>query len=111
MTPSLLPFALYATLLLPVADGVPPLNVEPSCRAAAKMGDSMDATIQSCLRDEREARAKLEKEWAQFPAGVGARCVATTETGGGASYVEVLVCMEMARDAANLERSQGGRGL
>jgi hypothetical protein len=34
--------ALGGTLLLVVADNVPSLNVEPACRAAAKMGDSSE---------------------------------------------------------------------
>jgi hypothetical protein len=111
MPPSLFALAAYATLLLPVSDVVPTLNVEPSCRAAAKMGDSLDATLQSCMRDEREARTKLETEWSQFPADNRARCVATTQTGGTASYVEVLTCLEMARDAAKDEKARGNRGL
>ena len=40
MLPSALPVALGATLLFAVAETVPTLNVEPGCRAAAKMGDS-----------------------------------------------------------------------
>ena len=39
MFPAALVFALGGTLL--IADGVPALNVEPGCRAAAKMGDSL----------------------------------------------------------------------
>ena len=30
------------------------------------------------------------------------RCVTTTETGGDPSYVEVLVCLQMGRDAAQM---------
>jgi hypothetical protein len=110
MFPSALLLALGGTLLLTVADTVPSLNVESGCRAAAKMGDSLslDTTLRQCLADEKGARDELEKQWTQFPAALRQRCVATTETGGDPSYVEVLVCLQMGRDAAQMEKSLGG---
>jgi hypothetical protein len=56
MFPSALVLTLGGTLL--VADGVPALNVEPGCRAAAKMGDSLslDTSLRQCLAG-REKRA------------------------------------------------------
>src|SRR4051812_12778455 len=82
--------ALGGPLLLVVADNVPSLNVEPACRAAAKMGDSLslDTTLRQCLADEKSARDQLEKEWTQFTPTLRQRCVATTQTGGDPSYVE-----------------------
>jgi hypothetical protein len=89
-----------------VADGVPTLDIETGCRAAAKMGDrlSLDESLRQCLSDENSARSELEKQWAQFPLALRQRCVATTETGGDPSYVEVLVCLQMGVDAAQLEK-------
>lgn len=74
---------LGGTLLLAVADQVPSLNVEPACRAAAKLGDSLslDTTLRQCLADEKSARDQLEKEWTQFAPALQQRCVATTQTG------------------------------
>jgi hypothetical protein len=93
MFPSAVLLALAGTLLLTVADNVPALDVEAGCRAAAKMGDSLslDATLRQCLADENSARDQLEKQWTQFPLALRQRCLATTETGGDPSYVEVLV--------------------
>jgi hypothetical protein len=104
--------ALGSTLLLAVADTLPSLNVEPACRAAAKMGDSLslDMTLRQCLADEKSARDHLEKEWTQFAPNLRQRCVATTQTGGDPSYVEVLVCLQMGRDAGKIERSPAGAG-
>jgi len=70
MFPSASLLALGGTLLWTVADKVPALDVESSCRAAAKMGDSLslDATLRQCLADEKSARDELEKQWTQFPA-------------------------------------------
>jgi hypothetical protein len=99
-------------MLMAVADTVPSLNVDPGCRAAAKMGDglSLDATLRQCLADEKSARDELEKQWTQFSPALRERCVATTQTGGGPSYVEVLVCLQMGRDAAQMDKSSGTRG-
>lgn len=65
MLPLSVVLGLGGTLLLAVADKVPSLNVEPACRAAAKMGDSLslDTTLRQCLADEKSARDQLEKEW------------------------------------------------
>src|SRR5215813_11357631 len=110
MFPSALLLALAGTLLFTVADDVPTLNVESGCRAAARMGDSLslDTTLRQCLADENGARDQLEKQWTQFPPALRQRCLATTETGGDPSYVEVLVCLQMGRDAAQKEDPLGG---
>src|SRR5215510_7538677 len=82
MFPAVWLVAAAGTLL--IADGVPALNVEPGCRAAAKMGDSLslDTSLRQCLADEKRARDELEKQWTQFSTGLRERCVATTETAG-----------------------------
>ena len=82
-------------------------SLEPACRAAAKMGDSLslDTTLRQCLADEKSARDQLEKEWTQFTPALRQRCVATTQTGGDPSYVEVLVCLQMGRDAGQIQRN------
>src|SRR5215471_20586564 len=110
MFPSALLLALAGTLLFTVADDVPTLNVESGCRAAARMGDSLslDTTLRQCLADENSARDQLEKQWTQFPPALRQRGPATTETGGDPSYVEVLVCLQMGRDAAQMEDPLGG---
>src|SRR6516162_6736767 len=108
MFPSALLPALAGTLLFTIADDVPTLNVESGCRAAAKMGDSLSLDTTQCLADENSARAQLEKQWTQFPPALRQRCPATTETGGDPSYVEVLVCLQMGRDAAQMEDPLGG---
>jgi hypothetical protein len=113
MFPSLSSLALSSTLVLAIADQVPTLNVEPGCRAAARMGNSLslDTSLRQCLVDERGAREELEKEWTQFSPALRQRCVATTQSGGDASYVEVLVCLQMGHEAAKLDDTTTGRRL
>jgi hypothetical protein len=55
------------------ADGVPTFNVEPFCREVAKRAAPV-GDVNVCLRQEREARDQLVKEWAQFPAADRAFC-------------------------------------
>jgi hypothetical protein len=89
------------------ANGPPNLNVKPSCEAAAGRTAMEQAPgtnvrdVASCLRDENEARDQLAKEWAQFSPGEHELCTSVTKTGGTPSYVELLVCLEMNREAKN----------
>jgi hypothetical protein len=94
-----------ATSVSAGVDGLPSLNVKPSCEAAADrtaMEQVPGANVRdtaSCMRDENEARDQLAKEWAQFSPGDQKSCTLITKTGGIPSYVELLVCLEMNRDA------------
>lgn len=92
---------LQATVTAAIADDVPRFNVQPSCRGAASL---TPASLDSCLRDEESARTALTASWTQFAAGDRTRCREETETGGSPSYVELLTCLQMARDARNLPR-------
>ncbi|HEY7661996.1 MAG TPA: hypothetical protein VH934_02615 [Xanthobacteraceae bacterium] len=110
MLPSPVPLVLGAALLQWIADDIPTFNVEPGCRAAAKMGDSLslDTSLRQCLADENGARAQLEKQWAQYPQTLRQRCTATAQIGGNPSYVELLVCLQMGRDASQMNRASSG---
>jgi hypothetical protein len=110
MLPSAIPLALGTVLLHAAADNVPTLDVEAGCRAAAKMGDrlSLDTSLRQCLADETRAHEQLEKQWTQFSPVLRQRCIATTETGGSPSYVEVLVCLQMGQDAAQMDKPLSG---
>jgi hypothetical protein len=88
-------------LVVPIADDMPRFDVRPSCHGAASL---TPASLEGCLRDEEGARADLAGTWAQFAAADRTRCLATTETGGSPSYVELLTCLQMARDARKLPR-------
>ena len=99
--PALMPMLLLGTQLTLVADRVPELNVEPGCRSVA------GATIKgrdeaACKRDEQDARAKLEQEWGQFNNEQRSHCVRLSTLGGAPSYVELLTCLELAKQSATL---------
>jgi hypothetical protein len=88
-------------VLVAQRDEVPTLYTAPACAGAATMG-SADRTIASCERSELEARNELKSRWSQFPAADRRSCAAETQIGGYPSYVQVLTCLEIARDARNL---------
>ena len=95
--PLLFPAMLGAQLVF-VADEVPRLNVEPGCRAAAESAVGPGRNANSCQDDENRARDQLAKEWGQFPGPDKSRCMRLAGLGGQPSYVELLTCLEMARD-------------
>jgi hypothetical protein len=93
-----------ASLTIAVADNVPRLDVNPSCRAAASgmVGVKQDMSV--CLEDEKAARDQLVKEWSQFAGDDKTRCTRMSTRGGSPTYTELLVCLQMARDAKKLPK-------
>ena len=56
----------------------------------------------SCQQDEQAARSQLEKVWSQYNAAQRSECDTLVTTGGAPSYVELLTCLEMAKQAKEL---------
>ncbi len=89
-------------LVSPANERVPELDVAVSCRAAASAGLSVSESYRGCMNDEQSAREQLVREWSMFAAADRARCTAEASGDGLPSYVELLVCLQMARDAARM---------
>jgi hypothetical protein len=88
-----LPIVILASLpLTKIADNVPKFDVARECRFEG----GTKAVLDRCTTDE--ARDKLQAQWVQFNARDKAVCVTETSTDGTPSYVELLICLEMARD-------------
>jgi hypothetical protein len=94
---------LGTSLTVMVADGVPKLDVGPSCKAAALVPPG---NMKSCLRDERAAQKTLAASWATFASGDRTTCTKDAGIGGLSSYVALLTCLQMARDAGKLSPGQ-----
>ena len=93
-----LPIAILATLSpIAVSDSVPQFDIARECRYEG----GSTANVERCSQDETAALAQLKTEWAQFADTDQKTCMVTTTTGGFASYVELLTCLEMARDVAS----------
>jgi hypothetical protein len=106
---AMMPFAalvLGSSLITVASDGVPTLKVEPSCKAAGAQGLMMGRTTDSCLNDEKSAREDLVKSWSTFSGDDRTHCLSMVSTGGGPSYVELLSCLEMSRDAKKIAQGR-----
>jgi hypothetical protein len=55
----------------------------------------------SCRRTT--AQDSLKQSWTKYPATDKTICTGMTTTGGPASYVELLSCLEILRDAKSIE--------
>ena len=108
-----LPIAILATLSpIHVSHTVPTFDIVRECRYE---GGSA-ANVERCSQDETAALGQLKTEWVQFVGTDKRSCKETTQIGGFASYVELLTCLEMARDVVsasanpeNLRAKSGSR--
>jgi len=104
--------ALGAQLLIPVADGVPVLNVEQVCEGIAKQGGvtfrdpAVAQEKKNCLDSEQAIREELVKQWSSFDPADKISCVNESKMGGESSYTELLTCLEMARDVRAMRKEQ-----
>ena len=106
---SFLPTAMVTLQLITVADTVPDLDLTPTCSAAREMGVIAGRTKEACVHDENDARDRLRVQWAEFPAADRTRCTQSTSMGGVPSYVEMLTCLEIAKQARTLPAETVGR--
>jgi hypothetical protein len=95
-------FALATSLIAAASQEPPRFDAAPGCRAGVNTGVKPRSDIDSCVRSEHEARDALARQWAEFAAADKSRCVEKTHMGGPPSYIEVLTCLELARDARKL---------
>jgi hypothetical protein len=108
--------ALGAHLMLPVADGVPDLNVAQVCEGIAKQGGvtfrdpSIAKEKKNCIDSEQQVRAELAKQWSSFAPAAKTSCVNESKMGGESSYTELLTCLEMARDVRAMRTEAEGKG-
>jgi hypothetical protein len=82
-----------------LADGPPKLNVAPSCEAAARGAIVIGRDKAACMGDENAALDVLKQNWSKYASPDKTQCIGNVQTGGPASYVELLSCIEIMRDA------------
>jgi hypothetical protein len=81
------------------ADDPPKLDVTTTCKAAAQFALSGGRNKESCLEDEHAAQSTIGQNWSKYRAVDKTMCVGTVKTGGPASYVELLSCLEVMQYA------------
>ena len=86
--------------------GRPPnLQVGASCEAAGRYGSVLGRNKEACLADETAAQDTLKQNWSKYAASDKSDCLGMVTTGGPASYVELLSCVEILRDARNIRNA------
>jgi hypothetical protein len=81
------------------ADNPPKLDVAVSCNAASQFAIMAGRDKEACLDDEHSAESVLGQNWSKYRADDKSLCVGTVKTGGPASYVELLSCLEVMQYA------------
>jgi hypothetical protein len=89
-------------VVVAVADDPPKLDVTVTCAAAAQYSISSGRDKEACLGDETTAQNTLAQNWSKYNADDRNQCVGTVKTGGPPSYVELLSCIEILRDAKQI---------
>jgi hypothetical protein len=93
-----LPIVILTTLSpVAISDAPPRFDIAKECRFESESSKAFDR----CARDEGDALKQLETEWPQFVRTDRTTCEVEATVAGFASYVELLTCLEMARDIGN----------
>ena len=90
---------ILAVPLAAVADGVPKLDVTPSCRGAGAtkvLPKNVDAA-QNCLDIEKNAHDQLVKGWLEFAPADRAKC-GNAVMSFSPTYTELLTCLEFPKE-------------
>ena len=85
--------------LLAAPERLPQFDPVKTCRSGGTLWGTPRQAAESCVRSEQEARATLEQSWNEILAADRGNCSLLVTTGGQPSYVELLSCVEMAREA------------
>jgi hypothetical protein len=88
-----------------VRAGPPTLQVGPSCVAAGSGSVVAGRNKDACLADENTARDTLKQNWPKYLAADKSDCVTLENSGGPASYVELVSCLEVMRDARSIRNT------
>lgn len=100
--PTLLPVMLTASHIALAADTLPKFDVERTCQPAARVAALPGRDAPACQRDENDARSRLGQDWTQYSSTQRANCTNLVTLGGSPSYVELLTCLEMAKQVQEL---------
>ena len=92
-------------LMIAVVDKIPDLNFEPICRDAAGEQLGIKDNFAICVQGEKTARNQLAAHWGEFEPADRARCIRLSTLDRAGSYIEVLTCLELERDAKKLRRT------
>ena len=100
--------ALSTQLVITVAGGVPKFDIARGCRLdstqAFDLSAGLNETVKRCVADEQQALTQLQTQWSQFRESDEAQCIGETNIGGTPSYVDLLTCLQLAKEARQLPK-------
>jgi hypothetical protein len=100
-------------LVIPIGDRAPVINVEKTCKDSVAANKEANIVLaqpfEKCMRDENDARQRVNDIWSTYPAPVRERCERQANLLGEGSYVDLLTCMQMT-DPASLTPTMDLRG-
>jgi hypothetical protein len=87
-------------LAITVADNVPKFDIARGCRVdnSASSGLADEQPLRKCVSDEQRALQQLQNQWSQFSESDRTTCTTTTNSDGTPSYVELLTCLQEAKE-------------
>ena len=85
--------------LMAAPERPPQFDLVKSCQSGGALWGSPRQASESCVRSEQEARTTLENSWNEIFLADRTHCSLLVSTGGPPSYVELLSCVEMTREA------------
>jgi hypothetical protein len=86
----------------PALKALPKLDIKATCRRAQPLSGQQNA-YQGCLNDETDAQRELSRTWFDFKAGPRSTCTQETKIGGAPSYVELLTCLQLDKQAVEAQ--------
>jgi hypothetical protein len=86
------------------AQAIPDLNVDPKASDPSEKG-APDLAFSKCVQSEQAMRQKLVNEWSTFLPTEKSNCIGE-QMGGMASYTDLVSCLEMAKDARQLNQGK-----
>lgn len=104
---------LGSSLVIPVGDRVPVIDVEQTCKETAATDKAMNLdlpqSVENCMRDENAARQQVASVWSSYSGSIRDGCAAEATDAGIGSYVDLLTCLQMT-DPAKLTPAMDLRG-
>jgi hypothetical protein len=82
-------------LAVAVADRPPVVNFVQTCREETAGEMQSNDKFEVCIADEKRARDQLAAQWSSFDPAARTSCARTSTSGHAASYLELLVCLEL----------------
>ena len=93
------------------SQAMPDLNVDPVCHGIAQQAANPsekggpDLAFSQCVQSEQAMRQKLVNEWSTFLPTGKTNCIGE-QMGEMASYTDLVSCLEMAKDARQLNQGK-----